>query len=143
VDPDSFGVGPKLATVLLAIGVTLAVAVPGSSAAPGVKVRVSKLAVLPESVLSGGSFKVSGSLQNSGRKDHDARLEISLRGGDEIGSKRIHAVPAGGARKFDLRATLPVDLPAGEYVIDACVPEKGTAGKPRCRSEAGLTVIGP
>jgi hypothetical protein len=143
VDTDRLGVGLKLTTVLLAIAVAFAVAVSAASAAPGVEMRVSKFAILPDRVLSGGSFKVSGSVGNSGRKRHHARLEVSLRGGDEIGSKRIDAVPAGGKRKFDVRATLPADLPAGEYVIEACVPEKGTAGRPRCRSEGGLVVIGP
>ena len=132
---------PVAATAVLAVVLIFASVGEGpAAAAAGAKVRVSKLGALPSGVSAGGSFKLTGKLKNSGETDSAARLELSLRGGPAIGSKRIGNVPAGDRRRFKLRVTVPDGVAPGPHTVLACVPNKGTSGKRKCRARRGLTV---
>jgi hypothetical protein len=133
----------RFAAFLLVTGLAAAIAAPAAPTATGVKMGVSKLRPFPDSVITGTSFKLSGTVRNSGTKSRGARVEVFLEGGAEIGREHIGKVRAKRKRRFSLKATLPADLPAGQYAVRACVPRKGTSGKAKCRSRDGLTVVGP
>ena len=121
--------------------------------------RVSKLSSPPAAAKAGDSFDVSGKVANKGPKRGNTRLRLTLRteaGADPVAqlhSLKVRVAPE-RAKRFATTVQVPAEagapaatedegIPAGEYVLVACVHRFGKLGAERCRAANDRMTIEP
>lgn len=126
---------------MLVLTLALSVAVPcGAAAASSVaSFRTASVSSPPTALQRGTGFTVTGRVTNRGRGSGPARLSFKLRtpsGGASfaVGGAATASVRAGRTVRYRATLQVPRQLPAGDYVLVACVTRARGVPASSCRA---------
>ena len=138
----------RLALTSVVVFVAVPAAAEARAPADAAKARVAKLQLqrlgsTPASIQAGRAFRARGRVANRrGRRAQGGRLTFSLRRtrttparrGTRLRAANVKRVKGGRSRRFSVRVRVGRGVPAGRYVLFACVRRGKGAGKASCRT---------
>jgi Peptidase family M1 domain len=120
---------------------------PAASAAADVSgqlLSVTEVSSAPAGAGAGSSFRLQGTVANSGREDGGGEIVVNLLGNGRplvVGGTNVD-VPAGAALPYDVQVSIPAGLAADDYSLVSCIQRADVDGELGCATAPRHFVVG-